>query len=176
MAGWRGSLLSGFTNRIAAALLLGPIGATIAALGVTHVSNLLWNVIDFPTAKTKTLDNQLLMVSSATHKIGKHGGDYYSVTIKPFGKDLSVTQGDYYFMLANRPGDAAYNLAYKPSDTIYSDGLFCAKVTVQQAGDALRVLNTGAPTLPDGSIILCPTDFVGRHAILSYKDNLSNQP
>jgi hypothetical protein len=39
---------------------------------------------------------------------------------------------------------------------MWSGGYFCARLTIQRAGDAKRVLHTGSNDLAPGSVILCP--------------------
>jgi hypothetical protein len=70
----------------------------------------------------------------------------------PIWSNLEITRADYEFMLANRrPGDKGKN-----PDEISSKGYFCARVTLEQAGDALRVLHAGNRTLPQGTVMVCP--------------------
>jgi hypothetical protein len=42
-------------------------------------------------------------------------------------------------------------------DKISSNGYFCAHVTIQQSGNALRVLHAGSHNLPKGSVVICPS-------------------
>lgn len=64
-------------------------------------------------------------------------------------------------MLAHRsPEDHGRN-----PDEISSHGFFCARVTLQQSGDALRVLNAGSQKLPAGTVVVCPRHRLSRPSL-----------
>ena len=78
-------------------------------------------------------------------------GRSWNIQTTPIWSNLDITQADYEFMRTHRrPGD----LSTDP-DEIPSKGYFCAKVTLQQADEALRVLNAGTYKLPLGTIGIC---------------------
>ncbi len=63
-----------------------------------------------------------------------------------------VAPGDANFMLGRRlPGDTSGALGQ-----IWSGGYFCARLTIERAGNAKRVLQSGSDGLPPGSVTLCP--------------------
>ena len=65
----------------------------------------------------------------------------------PIWSNIDITQSDYNFMLGHRsPDDNG-----RDEDEIRSNGYFCAKATLQQPGEALRVLHAGTYKLPQGS-------------------------
>ncbi len=92
---------------------------------------------DFPAATTRTVDQAL-----ALGKARRWGGKttHWSVdTAGPTPVRLPISRTDYDFMTTHVAGD----------------GFFCAHVTVQTAGKALRVLH-GAHQLPTGTVAICP--------------------
>jgi hypothetical protein len=106
---------------------------------------------DFPPTKTKTYST-LILISRAYQTHGK--GRSWSIQTMPLWSNLDITEDDYNFMLAHRPdAETSRNL-----DEISSRGYFCAQVTMQSAGGALRILHAGSNTLPRGTVIICPLD------------------
>ena len=93
----------------------------------------------------------LLLISRAYRTEGK--GQSWSIQTMPIWSNLNITQVDYDCMLHHRrPEDIGHN-----TNEISSRGYFCAHVTMQQSGSALRVLNAGSRKLPSGTIVICPT-------------------
>ena len=127
----------------------GGIGAIGASLLVLNTADIVWMAIDFPPAKTKTFTGNLL-ISRAYRTHGKSAG--WNIQTTPLWSDLNITASDYDFMLAHRrPGDPGTD-----PDEISSRGYFCAKVTLQSSGNAVRVLHAGNGALPMGTVDVCP--------------------
>lgn len=106
--------------------------------------------IDFPTATTVTYPG--LLVIWRAYQTRSKGGTGWSIQTTPIWSNLAVTKMDYDSMLAHRgPGDHGRN-----PDEISSHGFFCARVTLQQSGNALRVMHAGSHALPTGTVVVCP--------------------
>jgi hypothetical protein len=112
---------------------------------------------DFPPGQTVTRAAQLFIWRAyRTH--GKNQS--WDIQTTPLWSNLEVAQSDFEFMLAHRsPEDHGRN-----PDEISSHGFFCARVTLQQSGNALRILNAGRHKLPPGTVTVCPaTDPIRAH-------------
>ncbi|HWE45119.1 MAG TPA: hypothetical protein VG407_03745 [Caulobacteraceae bacterium] len=137
-----------------AVIVLGSllIGALAVVQVLSPVADLVEGMIDFPAGKTRTFP-ALLVLSRAYHNHrGARIPEGWRVQTTPVWSDLEITKADYNFMLAHqRTGDRSRN-----PDEISSDGYFCGRVTLQQAGDAVRVLHAGYRALPPGTVIRCP--------------------
>lgn len=132
---------------IACSLLL--VGFSAVFLVIGRSSEIIEGRIDFPPGKTRTYPG-LLVIWRAYRTHGK--GRSWSIQTTPIWSNLDVTKTDYEFMLAHRgPGDHGSN-----PDEISSHGFFCAQVTIQQSGNALRVMHAGSQKLPAGTVIVCP--------------------
>ena len=108
--------------------------------------------IDFPPGRTITYKNALLPISRAYH-VHVKGQTWHIQTPTPIWGDFTITRDDYQFMLAHRrPGDTGHD-----PDEIASQGYFCARVTVERAGNAVRVMHAGMRTLPLGTVVVCPS-------------------
>jgi hypothetical protein len=123
-----------------------------AAIGIflvaNHTSSIVEGRLDFPAGKTHT--RQVLFLISRAYQTHGKGRSQYIQTM-PIWSNLEITREDFVFMQNNRrPGDD-----HNP-DEISSRGYFCAKVTIEQSGGALRILHAGSQKLPTGTIILCP--------------------
>ncbi|MGF7181486.1 hypothetical protein HDF11_003004 [Tunturiibacter psychrotolerans] len=141
MAAWR---------RVAIGCCLAVVGFLAVFLLSSRSADLITARLDFPAAKTRTYPG-LLIIWRAYQTHGK--GRSWNIQTTPIWSNLDVTQADYEFMLAHRsPQDQGRN-----PDEISSHGFFCARVTLQQSGDALRVLNAGNQKLPAGTVVVCPT-------------------
>lgn len=105
--------------------------------------------IDFPRDKVRSFPT-LLLISRAYQTHGK--GRSWNIQTEPIWSNIDITEDDYAFMLAHRrPGDRG-----KDPDEISSRGYFCARVTIERAGEAMRVMHAGRQKLPEGSVIVCP--------------------
>jgi hypothetical protein len=141
MAVWR---------RIPISCCLVAVGFLAVFLVSSRIANLVEERTDFPPAKTRTYPG-LLIIWRAYQTHGK--GQSWNIQTTPIWSNLDVTQADYQFMLTHRsPEDHGRN-----PDEISSHGFFCARVTLQQSGDALRILNAGSQKLPAGTVVVCPT-------------------
>jgi hypothetical protein len=123
---------------------------TAAAFGVIYTAaNLMLNARDFPPEKTRSF-KLIFRISRAYRTYGTNAG--WDIQIMPVRRHMYITRGDYEFMLRRRaPADHATD-----PDEISSGGYFCAHVTAQESGDALRIMHAGDATLPRGSVIICP--------------------
>jgi hypothetical protein len=107
--------------------------------------------IDFPANVTRA-SQRLIAIADAHHSVGGRGSQSWTARIMSYDASLDITREDYGFMLAHRrPEDDA-----SEPDRIASGGYFCARVTIEQAGDALRVVHAGSYTLPPGTVVVCP--------------------
>ena len=139
----------GVLKRIWTAAVLGLIVAVWVGFVSYHLAHMLEGWITFRPAKTRTFTGGLF-IDRAYHTHGK--GASAQIITTPLYSDMKINESDYVFMRQHRmPGDAGQN-----PDRIASHGYFCAKVTMQQSGENLRVLHAGGRSLPAGSVILCP--------------------
>jgi hypothetical protein len=77
----------------------------------------------------------------------------------PLWSNLSISELDYDYMRGHRaPWDKGTN-----PDEISSRGYFCAKVTLQRSGNAVRVLHAGNGVLPAGTVRECPVNSQPAH-------------
>lgn len=149
VAVWQSAKLPIF-RRVVAAFLFALIGFMGVFLFLSETANIIEGIIDFPPGKTQS-SREHLLISRAyqTHEKGRS----WNIQTMPIWSNLDITQDDYKFMLAHRrPGDDG-----RDPDEISSDGYFCARVTIQVSGDAIRVMHAGRHTLPKGTVVLCPT-------------------
>lgn len=152
VVGWRlasaGSLNANSVPALAALgfLLIGFLAALLALLGAVDFAH---GLIDFPPAKTRSA-REVLPIRRAWQTHGK--GRSWNIQTRDSGTAIEITEHDYDFMLAHRSLD---DHGTDP-DEISAQGWFCARVTVERAGDAVRVMLAGDGDLPRGSMILCP--------------------
>ena len=136
-------------RRIAASFGFTLLGALAAFILLSAISDLANRLVDFPAGRTRTYQ-ALLSVNRAYEMRGK--GRNWHIQTTPIWSDMKVTHADYRFMLTHRrPGDTGVD----PGE-ISSGGYFCARVVVQQAGEALQVLYAGQHSLPAGTVEVCP--------------------
>ncbi len=125
------------------------MGLISAFMFCSYTTDIIEGWIDFPASKTVSLQS-LLVISRAYQTHGKSSSSNIQTT--PIWSNLDITSEDYRFMQTHRrPGDVG-----RDPDEISSHGYFCAKVTLQQAGGAVRVLHAGRQTLPKNTVIICP--------------------
>ena len=138
-------------RRTGLAIAFAAMGA-LAIFGLyIGMMDMLLGVIDFPPDKTRTYTG-LVRISRAYQSKGRNPN--WNIQTMPIWSNMNITKEDYDFMLAHRrPGGSAND-----PDEISSKGYFCARVTLQEAGDgeALRVMNAGRRKLPQGTVIVCP--------------------
>lgn len=125
-----------FAGFIATVLMLIP------ARDVVH------GLMDFPPAKTKRFITEI-QISRAYETNGK--GHRWHIQTMPIWSDMGISKTDFAFMQTNRSPDDKGG----KSEEIKSNGYFCARVTLEQAGTAVRIMHAGASKLPDGSIVKC---------------------
>ena len=114
-----------------------------------HVSSIVEGRMDFPAGKTHT--RQVLFRISRAYATHGKGSGYYIQTM-PIWSNLDITSEDYDLMREHRrPGDEGRN-----PDEVSSRGYFCAKVMIEEANGALRILHAGSQKLPRGTVMVCP--------------------
>jgi hypothetical protein len=120
----------------------------------SHTASIVEGFHDFPPDQTRT-SSALLLISRAYQTHGKSRS--WNIQTTPIWSNLDITEDDYDFMLAHRRvGDDP-----RDPDEISSRGYFCARVTIQQSANALRIMHAGSHKLPKGSVIICPSSSVG---------------
>jgi hypothetical protein len=130
-------------------LFLGFLGGLSTHLHLSTVANIIENRRDIPPERTRTF-GALLPIERA-YRMDSRTGSSWIIQPAPIWSNIDIAHGDYRFMLA-RTGAA--NARKEPSD-VPSRSYFCAKVTMQESGDALRVLHAGSQALPPGSVGIC---------------------
>jgi hypothetical protein len=136
-------------RRIGFALAFLLLGTLLGFMASYRIATIVEGLVDFPPAKTRSYP-ALLLISRAYQTHGK--GESWNIQTTPIWSNMDITKEDYNFMLAHRrSGDESKN-----SDEISSKGYFCAQVTIEQSGNALRVMNAGSHKLPKGTVIECP--------------------
>jgi hypothetical protein len=131
------------------------LGFVVVYFALTEMATIIVGWRDFPADGTRP-SQRLIAIASAHHTIGNKGSQNWAVRVRSFDATLNITREDYGFMLAHRRSD---DDASEP-DAIASNGYFCARVTVEQAGSALRVIHAGSYKLPQGTIVVCPAGEV----------------
>jgi hypothetical protein len=136
-------------QKIVMSFVVTPIFAFMGVFLLTsEVAALVESAADFPAGKTRTYEG-LLFVKRAYQTHGK--GRSWNIQTMPIWSNIDITQADYNFMLGHRsPDDHGTD-----ADEITSNGYFCARVTAQQSGEAIRVLHAGTYKLPQGSVVVC---------------------
>lgn len=150
-------------RRLGMSIIVAPIFAFMGVfLLVAEISALVEMHHDFPPERTKTFDG-LIVLQRAYQTHGK--GRSWNIQTMPFWSNIDITQSDYNFMLSHRaPNDHGND-----ADEITSNGYFCARVTLQQSGEALRVLHAGNSRLPFGSVGIC-SEFIASNPHLPMVD------
>lgn len=136
-------------SKVVMSFVVTPIFAFMGVLLlIGEIAALVETSSDFPVHKTRTFEG-LLQVQRAYQTHGK--GRSWNIQTMPIWSNIDITQADYNFMLEHRaPDDHGHD-----QDEITSNGYFCAKVTLQQSGRALRVMDAGSYKLPQGTIGVC---------------------
>ncbi len=145
-------------QRIYLAIALAILGFLSVFLLSSRTAELFESYIDFPPSSTRTY-SAFLLISRAYRTQGK--GQSWNIQTMPIWSDLDITASDYEFMMHHRrPGDIGHD-----ANEISSGGYFCAQVTMQQSGSALRVLKAGSRSLPTGTVVICPANgsFTAAH-------------
>jgi hypothetical protein len=127
----------------------GLIGGLATVLLLSTVANIIENRRDFPPERTRTF-GALLPIERA-YRMDSRTGSSWIIQPAPIWSNIDIAHADYSFMLA-RSGTGSTR---KEPSNVPSRSYFCAKVTMQQSGEALRVLHAGSQALPAGSVGVC---------------------
>ncbi len=130
----------------------------------THLINAYGLSHDFPAAQIETSTFYWPIDRAYTKdvKTGRNSSIEYFVRLTPaWDTDWEIAKSDFDYMKANnKPENAS-----RYGDRIESHGWFCAKVTLQKAGNAVKVVGvTDGRGLAEGSLMLCP-DGAGTPAL-----------
>lgn len=137
-------------RRVVLALSLGLVAFIVMFTASDFAADATEGWIDFPRGRTTTVQG-LLFIERAYRTHGRTWS--YTIQTTPFWSNLDISEQDYDFMLAHRrPGDLG-----RSPDEISSRGYFCARVTLERSGDALRVMHAGTHQLPAGTVVVCPS-------------------
>jgi len=138
MAVWR---------RTGAAFCFALLGALSVFLLAVTTADLVEGWIDFPAGKTRSYV-AYLPISRAYRTHGR--SMHWTIQTMRIWSNIDIAEDDYDFMLAHLHYGASN------SDEVTSKGYFCAQVTIQQSGNALRVMHAGSYMLPKGAVVICP--------------------
>lgn len=150
---WRATLSWPIANRIGFALVCAFLSFLSLSTALIPAAEIVEGWVDFPPSKTVTYKNALLKISRAYQTHGK--GRSWNIQTMPIWSNIDITQDDYDEMLSHRSRDDSGT----DPDEIASRGYFCAQITVQRAGNAVRIMHAGKGRLPRGSVVVCPSDF-----------------
>jgi hypothetical protein len=151
VVGFRKHPFRGVVDRLFRAVGYGLLGFVAVFFASKGCATTIEGWIDFPAGGTRASQG-LIAIADASHSVGVKGQEHWTMETQKFDATLNITREDYGFMLAHRrPEDDA-----SEPDRIASNGFFCARVTIEQAGEALRILHAGSYKLPQGSVMLCP--------------------
>jgi hypothetical protein len=148
------SVHSSSATRVAFAGLFGFMGWLVARLLLEASVNTAENLIDFPAATTRT-SWVLLPIDEASRSQERYGGASWWVET-PLSRTMLAIRHEDYSVMTSR----VFNLKDGDDEpaTVPSNGLFCAKVEVEEAGNAVRLPPSAADRLPLDSIGIC-ADF-----------------
>lgn len=127
----------------------GLLGGLASVLLLSTVARIIENRQDFPPETTRTFAAMLPI--ERAYRMDSRTGSSWIIQPAPIWSNIYIAHSDYTFMLA-RSGTPS---ARKEPSNVPSRSYFCAKVTMQQSGEALRVLDAGAQALPSGSVGIC---------------------
>lgn len=135
-------------RRFSTALVIAFMATGSTFYLIYTVTDLLNMRADFPPDRMRTYQD-FVQIRRAYQTHGK--GTHSHIQTMPYWSDLDIDEQDFDFMRAHRrPGDPGTD-----RDEISSRGYFCAHVTMQQSGKALRILHTRGD-LPVGTVVICP--------------------
>jgi hypothetical protein len=135
-------------RRVLFAAIVAMLGFGSSVFLFSEIASFFEGWMDFPPGATRTAI-ETMPITYAYHHQGRHV-DVWNIEVGD--ALLGIAPGDANFMLSHRlPGDTSGGLGQ-----MWSGGYFCARLTIQRAGDAKRVLHTGSNDLAPGSVILCP--------------------
>jgi hypothetical protein len=135
-------------KRVMWAAVVAMVGFGSSALLFGEIASFVEDWMDFPPGTTRTAEATMPIIY-AYHHHSRHANIW---NIEVGDALFGIAPGDANFMLNHRlPGDTSGTLGQ-----IWSGGYFCARLTIQRAGNAERVLQTGSNGLSPGSVVLCP--------------------
>jgi len=150
---WRATVMWPVGNRVGFTLACSFLSFLAVSMSLLPAGEIIEGWIDFPASKTVTYENVLVQISRAYQTHGK--GRSWNIQTSPIWSNIDISQYDYDQMLHHRsPNDVGND-----PDEITSRGYFCAQVTMQKAGEAIRIMHAGRSALPRGSIVVCPSNF-----------------
>ncbi|MEO1967683.1 MAG: hypothetical protein ABGW87_03080 [Sphingomonadaceae bacterium] len=160
---WKATVSWPLKNRIGFVVALSFITFLASILAFMPAAGIVEGWMNFPAASTKTFE-AFLPIGRA-YRSHSRSGDSWTIQPTPLWTNIDVTQADWDFMLTRRrPWDDGTD-----PDNISSNGYFCAKVTMQKSGDALRIIYSGhynplnwTYRLPTGAIVVCPRGAKGQ--------------
>ncbi len=125
----------------------------ISAIGVFGVSSQVMMAMadahDFPAGQVQASTADW-PISEAYEDTGR--GSSHADYIRTAQGDFKIHYADYAVLKTQRPA----GLTDPNSRTVTINGYFCAKVRLETAGDAVRIMVGSQDWLPSGSIELCP--------------------
>lgn len=145
------------SQRVGLPVLLLIEVAIVSAIITMSAAKIIAGWVDFPAGKTH-IRQIPLKIARGVHKMTKGGGQspgkYIVLAPEWTWPDLEITDEDYRFMVKNSPsGETGY---YE----VASDGLFCARLSMEQSDKSLRILHSTSKELPRGTVILCPASAI----------------
>lgn len=143
---------------VAAVMMFGLVGALGTGMLTMNVAELVLGKHYFPPGRTETF--QALLPIGRAYRAESRTGDSWVIQPTPLWSNIDITESDYDFMVTGKRVIDVREVHDEPGD-VTSHGTYCATVTLQRAGDALRVLHAGNQTLPDGSVVRCPPAAAG---------------
>ncbi len=133
---------------LAAILVFGLLGGLATLLLSSTTADIIENRSDFRSGNIQTYW-ALLPIGRAYRSDSRTGSSWI---IQPLiWSNIDISHADYRFMLSH---SGRNDEASEPA-SVPSNGHFCAKVEIQQSGNALRVLHAGTHTLPTGTVGIC---------------------
>ena len=141
-----GQLLSRLLLSIFCFALLGGLSALLVT---STIANIIHNRRDFPPGKTRTY--WTLLPIQRAYRMDSRTGSSWIIQPAPIWSNIDIAHSDYSLMLSRSASGSA-----KPEpSSVPSHSYFCAKVLMQQSGEALRVLHAGTHALPPGTVGIC---------------------
>ena len=129
----------------------GGFGLVSTFLAALNLSAIIEPRIDFPPGHTQTFPARLPI--RRVHQ-SRSGG---VIETAPIGAkvNLAISDSDFEFMMTHLPPPGP------DPNTVSGDGYFCADVTMQKSGSALRIPGVAHQALSPGSISICRPGVIG---------------
>ena len=108
----------------------------------------------FPAAATRTIKDIEAPIAGAYATHGKNAADH--IRLPPVPDSVKISPRDYGILAV----DALHHEAGRDPDDFRVAGRYCARITLQLAGAAARILHAGDSTLPTGSVHPCPRSYI----------------